>query len=160
MENQPNQWILERNADFVSSCVLLHEAWVGIFFMFIPKFAWHGGGRWRAICSHLCNASQVAKGKVCALSFREINPAVSHCVGNSRASWSQWKKAVGVGTGASAQTPQRRSFCANVSTSGSIVHWLNLRPFSAVLRGESTWGKEKAKISGASGRHKAKGMIL
>lgn len=29
MKNQPNQWILDYNAHFVSSCVLLHKACSG-----------------------------------------------------------------------------------------------------------------------------------
>lgn len=89
MKNQFNQWvfftIMPTLSPLAFSCTKLA---VGIFFCLFQEVGWHEGGRWRAICSHLCNVNQVATGKVCAPSLRKTNPAASR-LGASQVSWSQ-----------------------------------------------------------------------
>lgn len=103
---------------------------------------WHGGGRWRAICSHLCHANRVAKGKVCALSFRETNPAVSH-LEQAMCPEANGRKEQGWALGPRPEHHRENHSMLMYLTSGSTVHWLlNLtRPFPMALRE----GKHKGK---------------
>lgn len=67
-----------------------------------------GEGPFVRIC-----VTPTVKGTVRAFSFGKTNPAAS-CLGGSQVPRSQWEKATGLGTWAFAQTPQRKSFHANL----------------------------------------------